>query len=95
MQPIVDHKFELDMGKWGRQPCEVLEVKPEQLPKYSFAPGTLDTTITWHLTPESSGTRLILVHEGFNLDTPMGRLAHEVMSAGWPTVLARLETLWR
>jgi len=26
VRPIVGHRFELDMGKWGMQPCEVLAV---------------------------------------------------------------------
>ena len=92
VRPIVGHKFELDMGKWGRQPCEVLEVEPERLLKYLFATGVLDTIITWRLTPEGSGTRLTLIHEGFNLDTPMGRQAYEGMKSGWPNVLTRLAT---
>jgi uncharacterized protein YndB with AHSA1/START domain len=92
VRPIVGHKFELDMGKWGKQSCEVLEVEPERLLKYLFATGVLDTIITWRLTPEGSGTRLTLIHEGFNLDTPMGRQAYEGMKSGWPNVLTRLAT---
>ncbi|MNR62284.1 hypothetical protein D3C85_1842710 [compost metagenome] len=53
----------------------------------------LDTIITWQLAPEGSGTRLTLIHEGFNLDSPMGRTAFEGMQPGWPKVLARLETI--
>ena len=90
VRPVVGHKFELDMGKWGKQPCEVLEVEPERLLKYLFATGVLYTVITWRLTPEGSGTRLTLIHEGFNLDTPMGRQAYEGMKSGWPNVLTRL-----
>ena len=26
--PVVGHRFHLDMGQWGKQPCEVLEVEP-------------------------------------------------------------------
>jgi len=93
VRPIVGHRFELDMGKWGKQPCEVLEVEPERLLKYLFATGVLDTVITWRLTPEGSGTRLTLTHESFNLDTPMGRQAYEGMKPGWPKVLTRLATV--
>ena len=93
VRPIVGHRFELDMGGWGKQPCEVLEVDPERLLKYRFAAGTLDTLITWRLTPEGSGTRLTLTHEGFNLETPMGRRALEGMKPGWPNVLARMESV--
>lgn len=90
VRPIVGHRFTLDMGPWGQQPCEVLAVEPERLLQYRFATGTLDTTLTWRLAPEGTGTRLTLVHEGFNLDSPMGRRAFEGMKPGWPGVLARL-----
>jgi len=81
------------MGRWGRQPCEVLEVEPERLLKYRFAAGTLDTTITWQLIPDGDGTRLRLIHEGFDLHSPLGRTALDGMRGGWPQVLARLASL--
>ncbi|RKG87231.1 SRPBCC domain-containing protein [Corallococcus sp. CA049B] len=92
VRPVVGHRFTLDMGAWGQQPCEVLAVEPERLLQYRFATGTLDTTLTWRLAPEGTGTRLTLVHEGFNLDSPMGRRAFEGMKPGWPGLLARLGT---
>ncbi|MFJ8104314.1 SRPBCC domain-containing protein [Streptomyces sp. NPDC096132] len=90
VRPIVGHRFTLDMGPWGQQPCEVLTVDPERLLRYSFAEGNLDTTITWRLEPEGTGTRLFLTHEGFDLDSPLGRAAFEGMGEGWPHVLASL-----
>ena len=39
VKPVVGHRFTLDMGAWGKQPCEVLAVEPERLLSYSFAPG--------------------------------------------------------
>ena len=90
VRPVVGHRFELDMGQWGMQPCEVVEVQPERLLKYRFSVGRLDTIISWRLTPEGSGTRLTLTHEGFNLDTPMGREALAGMKPGWPRVLEKL-----
>jgi hypothetical protein len=51
----------------------VLEVEHERVLKYRFAAGTLDTIITWRLLPEGSGTRLNLTHEGFDLDSRIGR----------------------
>lgn len=80
VRAIVGHRFELDIGQWGKQPCEVLEVEPERRLKYRFATGSLDTTITWDLVPEGSGTRLKLTYEGFNLDSPLGRKALEGMT---------------
>lgn len=95
VRPVVGHRFELDMGQWGRQPCEVLQVEPERLLKYRFGTGTLDTVITWELKPEGGGTRLTLTQEGFDLDSPLGRQAFNGMKPGWPTVLARLGDVLR
>ncbi|MFJ4184548.1 SRPBCC domain-containing protein [Kitasatospora sp. NPDC089509] len=90
VKAVVGHRFTLDMGPFGQQPCEVVEVEVEQLLRYSFAAGTLDTTVTWRLVPEGHGTRLLLEHAGFDLDTPMGRQAHHGMAQGWPSVLRRI-----
>jgi uncharacterized protein YndB with AHSA1/START domain len=91
VKPVVGHRFELDMGPFGKQRCEVVAVEPERLFSYRFGIGVLDTTITWRLAPEGAGTRLTLVHEGFNFETPMGKQGFEGMKSGWPTVLGRLE----
>ncbi len=91
VRPIVGHRFTLDMGPWGQQPCEVLAVEPEKLLSFSFAPGTLNTIITWRLQPEGEGTRLSLEHKGFDLDSPLGKAAFQGMGGGWPQVLARIE----
>jgi len=91
VRPIVGHRFELDMGPWGKQPCEVVAVEPERLLRYRFSVGRLDTFLDWRLAPEGEGTRLTLTHEGFDLDSPMGRQAFEGMKPGWPKVLARME----
>jgi uncharacterized protein YndB with AHSA1/START domain len=88
----VGHRFDMDMGPWGMQPCEVLAVEPERLFRYRFAQPTLDTIITWELAQEGSGTRLTLTHEGFDLDSPMGRRAFDGMKPGWPGILAKIAT---
>jgi uncharacterized protein YndB with AHSA1/START domain len=93
VRDLVGHRFDLDMGSFGKQQCEVLEVEPEKLFKYKFGIGSLDTTITWKLTPENGGTRLQLTHDRFDMQSPMGRQASEGMRAGWPNVLARLESV--
>ncbi len=91
VRPVVGHRFTLDMGQWGRQSCEVLAVEHEKLLSYSFAPGTLNTTITWRLEPEGEGTRLSLEHRGFDRDSPLGKTAFHGMGGGWPHVLTRIE----
>ncbi|MEU0598235.1 SRPBCC domain-containing protein [Streptomyces sp. NPDC006393] len=93
VKPVVGHRFTLDMGNFGKQPCEVTEVDEQRLLAYRFAEGALDTTITWRLEPEGEGTRLRLTHAGFDLDSPMGRQAYEGMGKGWPHVLDRLAGL--
>lgn len=86
----VGHRFDMDMGPWGMQPCEVLAVEPERLFSYRFAQPTLDTVITWELVPEGEGTRLTLVHSGFDLASPLVRRAYEGMKPGWPGILERI-----
>lgn len=90
VRPVVGHRFTFDMGQWGQQPCEVLAVEPERLLAYSFAPGTLNTTITWRLQPDGAGTRLSLEHSGFDLESPLGKAAFEGMGGGWPSILTRI-----
>ena len=91
VRAVLGHRFTLDMGPWGLQPCEVIAVEPERLLSYSFAPGTLDTTITWRLAAEGEGTRLSLEHRGFDLESPLGKAAFHGMGNGWPGVISRLE----
>ncbi|MEU9144649.1 SRPBCC domain-containing protein [Streptomyces sp. NPDC048349] len=42
-----------------------------------------DWTITWTLEPEGRGTRLFLVHEGFDPDDPAQMRARTLMGGGW------------
>jgi uncharacterized protein YndB with AHSA1/START domain len=91
VRPVVGHRFTLDMGAWGTQPCEVTAVEPERLLEYHFAEGVLDTRIIWRLEPEDDGTRLQLVHAGFDLDSLQGRLAYSGMGNGWPHILNGIE----
>jgi len=54
--------------------------------------NTADWTITWTLHPEGRGTRLFLVHEGFDPDDPTQRMAHRIMGGGWRSyVIGALE----
>jgi uncharacterized protein YndB with AHSA1/START domain len=90
VKAVVAHRFTLDMGKWGQQTCEVIAVEPDRLLSYSFASGTLNTTITWRLEQEGLGTRLHLEQSGFDLDSPLGKMAFEGMGQGWPKILERI-----
>jgi uncharacterized protein YndB with AHSA1/START domain len=90
IRPVVGHRFTLDMGAWGVQSCEVTAVEPERLLEYTFSEGALDSTITWRLVPEGTGTRLFLRHGGLDLDSPLGRQAYDGMGSGWRGVIAAI-----
>ena len=90
ISPVPGHRFNLDMGAWGNQPCRVLEVDPGKSISYTFAEGALDTIISWTLEPDGTGTRLHLVHSGFDLDSPDGRVSYAGMGRGWPGVVERI-----
>ncbi|HMJ75115.1 MAG TPA: SRPBCC domain-containing protein [Iamia sp.] len=79
-EPMVGHRFAIDMGEWGTTQCEVLEVVEAERLVISWANDPLATTVTWRLVPEGTGTRLFLEHAGF---TPDQRGAVEGMGAGW------------
>ncbi|MFC8598688.1 MULTISPECIES: SRPBCC family protein [unclassified Isoptericola] len=93
VQPVVGHRFTLDMGGFGPQTCEVLRVEHERLFAYTFAEGVLDSVLTWRLEPHEDGTLLRFEHSGLDLATPAGRQAFEGMGRGWPAVIGRLETV--
>ena len=83
----VGHRFDLDMGKWGVQPCEVTAVEVERKLAYTFI---LNTTVTWELSPDGDGTLLVMTHDGFDPDSTADRQAFEGQRGGWPTILERL-----
>jgi uncharacterized protein YndB with AHSA1/START domain len=90
IRPEVGHRFHLDMGKWGMQPCEVLEVVPERRLVYTFA----DWRLVWTLEQREGATLLRLEHQGFDLTNPTHVHAFETMPKGWAShVLPRLAAL--
>ena len=86
-------------GAWdGTIRCEVLEVVPGRRLVYAWRGGDaanvgygslLDTVVTWTLTPSEAGTRVQVVHSGFEL--PRNEIAYQNMGSGWTTVLRRLD----
>ncbi|MGX4690650.1 SRPBCC family protein [Streptomyces sp. JNUCC 63] len=46
-------------------------------------------TITWTLEHEGRGTRLFLVHEGFDPDDPAQMMARKIMDGGWRSHVLR------
>jgi uncharacterized protein YndB with AHSA1/START domain len=85
-------------GDWdGIVHCEVLEIVENRRLVYSWKGGlaaddafaSLDTVVTWTLLPVDAGTRLSMIHAGFEL--PRNKSAYDAMSPGWGQVLERLE----
>jgi len=57
VRQIVGHRFDLDIGKWGKQPCAVLEVEPERLLMLSSARTADGETTSPYMTPGEMALR--------------------------------------
>jgi len=85
-------------GAWdGVIHCEVLEALRNERLSYSWKGGDesntqygsrLDTIVTLTLAKIDGGTRLRLVHSGF--ETPKNDVAFRNMSGGWKKVVGRI-----
>jgi len=100
-EPVVGNHFTYQTtpaGGWdGVIHCEVLEVIPNQLFRYSWRGGhesnvgygaPLDTIVTFTLARAEGGTRLRMVHSGFVL--PRNETAYRNMSGGWTNAVERI-----
>ena len=99
-QPVVGHQFtfntkpKIKLGFDGMIYCEVLEIIPLKKLVYSWKGGpgngkiTLDSIVTWTLTPASNGTTLQLVHSGFN--GMKNYISYLIMNKGWNKIVKRL-----
>jgi uncharacterized protein YndB with AHSA1/START domain len=96
-QLVVGHRYTMHApgmpaaGFLGTISAEVLAFEPERMLRVGWrdadphgASGA-DWTITWTLQPEGHGTRLFLVHEGFDPDSPLQQRAWKIMAGGWRT----------
>jgi uncharacterized protein YndB with AHSA1/START domain len=103
-EPVKGKRFTFQTtpaGAWdGVIQCEVLEVVPNERLAYAWVGGhdgnaaygsRLETVVTWSLTRTVGGTRLRLVHSGFQL--PKNDFAHKGMSEGWPKVFQKIDTI--
>lgn len=98
-KPVVGHHFQFHarplpkMGWDGIVYCEVLELKPNERLVYSWKGGprpgviTLDTLLTWTLTPVQGGTEMILEHTGFK--GMKNILSSIFMERGWKKGITR------
>ncbi len=92
--PVVGHRFNL-RGEWGGVlDCEVLVVEPNKELAYTWNHAhddpafSLQSVVTFTLTPTASGTRLRMEQAGFRPDQ---RQAFGGANAGWQQMFAKLE----
>lgn len=82
-------------GFSGTVRAEVLDFEVERMLRINWrdtdphSPNGADWTITWTLEPEGRGTRLFLVHEGFDPEDSLQQRSRDVMGHGWRSVTAR------
>jgi uncharacterized protein YndB with AHSA1/START domain len=101
-EPVVGNRFTYrttPAGAWdGTIRCEILEIVPNRRLVYSWQGGhddnvgygsRLDTLVTWTLTAAQGGTRVRVVHSGFDL--PRNETAYRNMSDGWRQVVRNLD----
>lgn len=54
------------MPHWdGKVNCQLVEIEPPHKLSYTWVVGDMNTVVTFTLTPTPSGTRLSLLHAGF------------------------------
>jgi uncharacterized protein YndB with AHSA1/START domain len=98
-KPVVGHQFTF-LTKSRINPafdgiifCEVLEIVPLKRLSYSWKGGphkgkiTLDSVVTWRLTPTEKGTELLLEHTGFK--GVKNFLAYLIMNKGWASIIRK------
>jgi uncharacterized protein YndB with AHSA1/START domain len=96
----VRHQFQfktkpkIPVGFDGTVYCEVLEFIPLEKLVYSWKGGmskeipSLDSVVTWTLTPKNNGTMLHLEHRGFS--GLKNYLPYLIMNKGWLKIGKRL-----
>ena len=103
-KPVVGHNFKFIIKPMpafnfdGIIFCKVLELVPNKKLVYSWKGGpgpgetTLDSTVTWTLTPKDKGTELLIEHTGFATDEAMLQI-FSVMDAGWKQNIQKIDEL--
>jgi uncharacterized protein YndB with AHSA1/START domain len=102
--PVIDLKLEPGAAfTFKREPlpgwdgtvsCRLLEIEAQRKISYTWAVPSLDTVVTFTLTPTASGTRVSLVQSGFKPDQKQAfggaRYGWKMMGGQLVDLLARL-----
>ena len=93
-KPAVGHRFNL-RGDWGGVlDCEVLAVEPNKSLSYTWnfvhddAAFSLNSVVTFTLTPTGTGTHLRMEQSGFR---PNQKQAYGGANAGWRQMFEKLD----
>ncbi len=87
-----------EAGFGGVGHSEVLAFETEKMLRIGWcaAPedeSALDSTVTFTLEPEGTGTRLFLLHDGFDPDDAYQVAARRFMGGGWKQVCASISAV--
>jgi uncharacterized protein YndB with AHSA1/START domain len=91
-QPVVGHRFTLRTrpapGFDGIVRCEVLELDPPKRMVWSWAGGSIDTTVTFTLEETADGQARLRMHQvGFH---GLGaQLTRRILAGGYPRILGQ------
>lgn len=79
----------------GRGECEFTDVLPSERLVYRFTTpeAAWNLRVTWTLHPEPGGTRLLVVHNGFDLANPAHGRLRVLIRDSWTSVMLRIEEL--
>ena len=91
-EPVVGHHFSLRTrpapGFDGIVHCQVVEMEPPSRMVWTWAGGTIDTTVTFTLEAVDGGTRLRMRQVGFH---GLGaQLTRRILASGYPRILRQL-----
>ena len=86
-------EFYLECQHQGRIACVVNEIIPPEKLVYSFqsAATKVATLVTITLAPEADGTRLTLIHSGWDALPPEEQGLADGFNSGWGTLLEKLQ----
>ena len=89
--PAVGHRFTLradpSPGFDGIIECEVLALDPPRSMTWAWRGGPIDTQVAFELEEVEGGTRLQLVHSGFEGPAPV--FVSLILGSGWRKLLGR------
>jgi len=89
-RPELGHKFQFKTdpapGFDGTINCEVLEINSQSRLSFSWASGSINSTVAFNLQETSKGTELTVTHDGFGFKDIIGKT---ILKAGWKKLLGQ------